>query len=142
MTLEDIHDAWAEDAVIDASDLAGESFKIAQLHAKYWRVLTHERLSWEALKVAYAKLKKDKIEFYLHGPFKGDERGWECPSSGIIRQDLPLYLDADEDLVKLHSRSFLQKEKIELLLSIITSLNNRNWQISNSIKYLERMDGK
>ena len=43
-TLDDLFDLWAEDSKIDRTELGEESIKIPQLHSKYYKLYSTERL--------------------------------------------------------------------------------------------------
>ena len=44
MKLETIYEHWSSDSKIDRTELASESIKIPQLHAKYFKFYSEERL--------------------------------------------------------------------------------------------------
>ena len=58
MTLEDIFELWSKDCDIDRTELGEESLKIAQLHAKYFKIFSTERLSLRKLQSDLKVLKK------------------------------------------------------------------------------------
>ena len=43
-TLDDLFDLWADDSKIDRTELGEESIKIPQLHSKYYKLYSTERL--------------------------------------------------------------------------------------------------
>jgi hypothetical protein len=83
------------------------------------------------------QLKLDKYEFLTQGPNEETkEKGWKLPPKGmILKGDLPMYLDADPDVVTLSLKIGYQQEKIELLDSIIKTIINRNFIIRNAIDW-------
>ena len=62
MTLEDIFELWSKDCDIDRTELGEESLKIAQLHAKYFKIFSTERLSLRKLQSDLKVLKKYKYD--------------------------------------------------------------------------------
>lgn len=142
MKLNDILNLWEIDAVIDRSALDVESGKIPQVHSKYYNILVSERLALRRLEADYKKLKLDKWEFYTQGSFKGDERGWKLPPSGnILKQDIPMYLDADDDIQKNKLQIDYQTEKVEALISIMKQISEKQWHIKNMISWKVFMAG-
>ena len=83
------------------------------------------------------QLKLDKYEFYTQGPNEETEsKGWKLPAKGLIlKTDIPMYMDADSDIIKLSLKIGLQQEKIEFLDSIIRSLMNRGYNIKAAIDW-------
>lgn len=137
MKIEQLFVEWEKDSNIDKTELGDESIKIPKLHHKYYRVFISERLLLRKLEADLKQLKLEKYEFYTQGPSKeSKEKGWEIPARGVIlKSDLPTYLDADKDIVELTLRIGYQQEKIELLESIIKSLQTRGYQIKAAIDW-------
>ena len=52
MTLEELHDLWKEDSVIDKSELGDESLRTPTLHSKWLRVFSVERLQLKKMEAA------------------------------------------------------------------------------------------
>lgn len=137
MKLEDIYEEWKKDSEIDKTELGDEALKIPKLHHKYFQVYTSERLLLRKLEAELKQLKLDKYEFYTQGPSReSQERGWNMPARGmILKQEMPMYMEGDKDLVELSLKIGYQQEKIELLESIIKSLTNRGFQIKAAIEW-------
>lgn len=137
MKLEDIYEEWKKDSEIDKTELGDESIKIPKLHHKYFQVYTSERLLLRKLEAEMKQLKLDKYEFYTQGPSKETkDRGWELPSRGIIlKQEMPMYMEGDKEIIELSLKIGYQQEKIELLESVIKSLTNRGFQIKAAIDW-------
>jgi hypothetical protein len=143
MKIEDIFDLWKEDCDIDRTELGDETIKIAKLHSKYYQMFVVERLALRSLEAEMKQLKLDKHEFYTQGPNEESrERGWELPAKGLIlKADMPLYMEADKDIIKLSLKIGLAQEKVEFLESIIKSLNNRGYNIKAAIDWFRFTNG-
>ena len=137
MKIEQIFEEWEKDATIDKTELGDESIKIPKLHHKYYRVFISERLLLRKLEADLKQLKLEKYEFYTQGPSKETkDKGWELPARGVIlKSDLPTYIDTDKDIVELTLKIGYQQEKLELLESIIKSLQVRGYQIKAAIDW-------
>lgn len=139
MKIEEIYDLWEKDSVIDRTELAEESLKIPQLHHKYFKIFSHERLFQKKLENELKEMIKIKHEYY-QGILDEEElsvRGWSPQQLKILRTDLPLYMDADGDLQAIKLKIQLQQEKIDLLESIIKTLQNRGFQIKSAIEWIK-----
>ncbi len=89
-------------------------------------------------------LLKAKWEYYT-GKMSHEElsaRGWQPFPLKILRNDLDVYLNGDEDLNKSRQRIAYQKEKISLLEEIVKELNNRHWKIRNAIDWRKFIGGQ
>lgn len=137
MKLEEIFEEWGRDTNIDRTELGEESLRVPKLHHKYLRFFVREKLALRKLEAEMKNLKLEKHEFYTQGPTKEtQEKGWKIPAKGLIlKADLPMYMDADPDLVKLSLKIGYQQEKVELLDSIVRTLNNRGYAIKNAIDW-------
>jgi len=137
MKIEEITSQWKDDSVIDKTELGDEAIKIPKLHHKYYQILISEKLLLRSQEAEMKQLKLDKYEFYTQGPNEETEsKGWKLPAKGLIlKTDIPMYMDADSDIIKLSLKIGLQQEKIEFLDSIIRSLMNRGYNIKAAIDW-------
>jgi len=137
MKIEDIFNQWKEDSEIDKTELGDEALKIPKLHHRYYQMFISERLLLRSYEAEMKQLKLDKWEFYTQGPNEETkEKGWTLPAKGLIlKADIPMYMEADKDIVKLSLKIGIQQEKIELLESIIKSLTNRGYNIKAAIDW-------
>ena len=137
MKLEEIMEMWAEDCQVDRTELGEESLKLPKMHSKYLRVYTEERLMLKKLEEERKELVKLKHD-YFRGIMPEEDlkaNGWEPNRLNILKSDIPMHLDADQDIIKLNLRIAVQGEKVDALESIIRSINNRGYLIKNAIEY-------
>ena len=144
MTLDEIRTELERDMVLDQAALDLESLKIPQLHSKYLNFLMDERLVQRKSEAEYSVLLRAKWEYYT-GKMSQEEldsRGWQPFALKILRQDLDLYLDSDQDLIKLQQKTQYQKEKVALLEEVVKELNTRHWKIRNAIEWRRFTNGQ
>jgi hypothetical protein len=144
MKLEDILAEWDKDSQLDRTKLDNASLDIAKLHAKYIRIVSNERLLLLKYESEYKQLKFDKFEFYADGPSEETPKEWLelFPARGkIIKTEVPRYLEVDRDIIALTLKVGLQKEKIEVLKSIIDIISHLGFQIKNAIEWMKFMNG-
>lgn len=137
MKISELHDQWEKDSSIDRSELGEESLRIPQLHAKYYRMYSVERQVMRQWEQALKKLHKLKFEYY-NGTISEEDlksQGWEPFSLRILKTDLSMYMDADEELIKARSYMEQQQEKIDFLESVIKNLPSRGFQIKAAIDW-------
>ena len=137
MSIDEILEQRQQDTKIDRTELGDEALNIPKLHHKYFKIFTNERLNLRKLESELKQLKLDKYEFLTQGPNEETkDKGWRLPAKGmILKGDIPMYLEADQDIINLSLKIGLQQEKIELLDSIIKSIMNRNFVIKNAIDW-------
>lgn len=143
MTLEEIYDLWKDDCEFDRSQLGNSALDIAKLHHKYYQILSREKLTLRKMESDLKRLKLDKYEFYIDGPTQEQiEAGWKLPPKGrILKTDVNMYLEADQDLIKMNLKILYQSEKIDLLESIIKMVMNRGFQINSAIQWAKFQNG-
>lgn len=139
MKFEDIFEEWNKDSTIDKTELADESLRIPKLHHKYYMMLVSEKAVLNKLEAQYKQLKLSKYEFYSQGHTEETKQlGWKLPARGmILKADIPMYIEADQDLVDLSLKIGMQQEKVEFLESIIKSFQTRGYIIKNAIEFMK-----
>jgi hypothetical protein len=137
MKLDDIFASWTSDSTIDKTELGIESTKIPTLHAKYIKIYAQENLLFRRLTSEYKSLECKKFEYYSGKMDEDDLKllGWDQFDKRILKQDVHRYLDADADLIKKLLSLDYQKEKVETLKSILSTINGRSFHISNAVKW-------
>ena len=144
MTLDDIRKELERDTLVDQTALDTESLKIPQLHSKYLNFLTDERLVLSQYESELSIFERIWWEYYT-GKMSREEllvRKLEPFTLKILRQDIPLYLNADPNIIKARQKCLYQREKISLFEEIVKELNNRHWKIRNAIEWRRFVNGQ
>lgn len=137
MKLEEILDNWSTDCIIEPTLSNNESLKTTELHCKYLKIFTHEKLILKKLEAEFKQLFRDKHEYYT-GSLDQEtlsERQWKPFKRTILKTDLNTYIDSDKDIIELSLKIGLQSEKVSTLDSIIRTINNRGFAIRNHIEW-------
>ena len=140
MDLDEIQSLWNEDSKLDADNLHTESTNVPALHAKYYRILNNLILLKKIEENKFKVLKKEKWQYYTG---KADPEVYiDKPfDHKVLRQDVDKYMDADEDLIKQHSKIDYYQVMITYLDSILKTISNRTYQIKNSIEWQKFIRG-
>lgn len=143
MNIDEIISEWKKDSDVDVTELGEESIKITKLHQKYYEYLIKEKLILKKIELDLKVLKLEKYEFYTQGHNEDTiKKQWELPPKGlIIKSEIPIYLEADKDIVNLNLKYSYQQEKVDMLTSIIKSLNNRGYNIKSAIDWIKFTSG-
>ena len=137
MKLEEIHDMWTQDCEINRIELGEEALKIPKLHSKYLRMFSEERMVLRKLLEDRGALRLLKTDYYRGVLPEEDLRanGWEPFRLSVLKSDLPTYLDADKDVVRINLKISVQQEKVDTLEAIIKSISNRGFLIKSAIDF-------
>jgi Recombination, repair and ssDNA binding protein UvsY len=143
MNLDNILKEWDNDSRIDPLRVGNHSIETAKLHSKYIRYLSDERIRLKGLKNDYNTLIKLKTEYYK-GSLDEQEmkaRGWKPNPLRILNTDIPIYIQADKDIVDLSLKIGIQEEKVSTLIDILKTLGHRNYDIKNYIEWQKFTNG-
>ena len=137
MSIDEILEQWQQDTKIDRTELGDEALNIPKLHHKYFQILVKEKMILRKQESEMKQLKLDKYEFLTQGPNEETkDKGWKLPPRGmILKGDIPMYLEGDQDIINLSLKIGYQQEKLELLDSIIRSVMNRGFLIKSAIDW-------
>lgn len=143
MNVEDVRKMVETDLVIDESNLHEESLKTPQLHNKYLVYLENSKLELQMLMFEEKKLKKLKWLYYTGKLGEDDlkEKNWEPFEYNILKTDIPIFLDSDDDLSKLKARIEIQKSLVNYLEEVIKIINSRQWNIKSAIEWIKFTQG-
>lgn len=137
MKLEEIQLMWERDAQIDRTELGEESLRIPQLHSKYFKIFSQERLLLRKMEADQKILFKDKYEWY-NGSISEETLEvykWEPNPLKILRTDIPMHIEADKEIQNQNFKIEIQKEKVEFVEAIIKSLTSRGFNIKSAIEW-------
>lgn len=135
-----IKNEWKKDSVIDEDVLDLESIKIPQLHSKYLNYLSDARLIKIRKEQEYKRMLREKYEYYTG---KADEEVYKQKPFDlkILKQDVQLYIESDDEIQKSISLLNYYKEMIFVLEKILENINTRGFQIKNNIDWQKFMQG-
>ena len=136
--IEDIISSWREDCKLDDTELDTEALKIPNLHAKYLKLLAENRMKLRALRIKQKQLSQTLYDYYkgdLNNPEDLAAINREPWPKTVLKQDMPMYVDSDDDMVKMNSKIAMQEEIVGVCEEILKSVNNRGFQIKNAIDW-------
>lgn len=138
MKLEEIIELWQADAKIDDVELDRESLNVPVLHGKYLKIFYQEKVKLRKLKIEYKTKKKVLAEYYrgeLNNPEDLEEIGRKPWAKTVLKQDIPQYIEGDQEMINHVARMVYQEEVVMLLEDIMKSINNRGFHISAAINW-------
>jgi hypothetical protein len=143
MNFEDLKRHTERDMKVDDTQLDLESLKIPQLHNKYLNFLQEERFNLKKMGFDFSSLRRSKWEYYTGKISEEDleEKGWEPFNLKILKSDIDMYLDSDNDMILMKQKITYQEEKVFYLESIIKEISQRNWEIRNAIEWRKFVSG-
>lgn len=144
MKLDDVLVMWEADSAIDDNHLGEASTATAKLHAKYIKILIDAKLRKSKLDIDYNNLRKLKFRYYRGEMTRGElaELGWEqWQYNKPLKAEMDEFLKGDEDLAKIQARVEYIDTFIYALESIMQQIKQRDFQLSNGIKWKQFLAG-
>jgi hypothetical protein len=135
-----VKEEWKKDSVMDQDLLDNESIKIPQLHSKYLNYLSDVRLLKIKKEQDYKKILREKFEYYT-GKADAEIYKQKPFDLKILKQDVQLYIESDEEVQKSLNILNYYKEMMFVLEKILENINTRGFQIKNSIDWQKFMQG-
>lgn len=143
MKLEEIQNHWAKDSVIDRTELGEESIKIPQLHSKYFKMYSEERLRLKSMMQDYKVIYRVMSEYYAGtlSEEEMDEYGLKPNPLKILKNDIGMHIEANKQMQQADWKIKVQEEKVDFLESIIKSLSTRGYQIKAAVDWVKFTQG-
>ena len=141
MDLETLQKQVDVDLKIDDTELDLESIRTPQLHNKYLKQFTKYSLQYKKAKDDYDGLYKFKWEYYT-GKSTMEVYQAEPFDLKVLKSDVHIYLNADEELQKLGQRQEYLNVVVVYLERVLREINNRNWNIRNTIEWKKFLHGE
>jgi len=130
-----------DDLKIDDTELDLESIRTPQLHNKYLKFYTQFSLQLKKVRDEKKSLYRIKWEYYtgkaapevyLENPF----------DLKILKVDVGIYIDADSEYQEIGQKEEYIKQMVEYTERILKEINNRNWNIRNTIEWKKFLHGE
>ena len=134
MTLEEIQSQADKDLVIDDTELDTESLKTPIIHNKYLQYYTKFNLLLKKSQWEERTLQREKWEYYTG---KSDPEVYKDKPFDlkVLKNDVPIYINADEDIQKIQAKVVYQEAIVSYLEQILRMINNRSFTIKNAIEW-------
>lgn len=144
MKLDDILVMWEADSVINDNHLGEASTSTPKLHSKYLRLLVEAKIKKSKYDMDYNSMRKLKFRYYRGEMTRQElaEMGWEqWQYNKPLKTEMDEFLKGDDDLVKLETRIQHVDTIIFALESIMSQIKQRDFQLSNGIKWKQFLAG-
>lgn len=129
-----------EDSKFKQEDLDKMSVKIPYLHSVWYSRMIEELKILRGIDMSLKTMKRDKFLYYSGRG--SDEEYREKPlDHKILKSDIDIFMDADEEYQKLQSKHFIQKAKVDAIEAFIKQLNQLSFNIRNAVEFMKFKSG-
>ena len=134
-SLDLVQEMWESDSKMNQDELDSESLKIPQLHAKYYDIYNVTLTLRKQSEISYSKILLERRQYY-QGKATADIYAEEpFPYKVRDKEDLKLYLDADQRLKDVSLKKEYYDMMLRYLEEILKQITNRTYQIKNAIEW-------
>ncbi|HAW79413.1 MAG TPA: hypothetical protein DCX27_06675 [Balneola sp.] len=144
MNFDKIKQMVLQDCEIDETQLDAESLRLPQLHNKYLNIYLDTKLILERKQNEFNRLRRLKWEYYT-GKMDAEvleHMGWEPFDLKILKQDIAIYMDGDDDLIALQEQVRYYKEICAYLDATVKEVTYRHNKIRNAIGWKKFLGGQ
>jgi len=144
-SIEELKQAWEADSKIDIRNLGAESIKSPSIHSKYLSEYIDAKKRIIKTQSDYNILVGKKVRYWRGemSPEEVAELGWnQWQYNKIAMGQIDQMVDADEELSVMSSKLNYWKLYADAAERILTSVKQRDFSISNAIKFILHMNGE
>ena len=140
MNLDDLFLEVETDITIDDSELDRESLRTPYLYDKYLKFLVTVSIAYKNVEENYNKMRLEKYHYYTG---KADPEVYknEPFDLKVMKTDVHMYLDADDDLSKMRKSMEYSRQRVEYVEKTLKNIQDRNWNIKNAIEWRKFKEG-
>jgi hypothetical protein len=135
ISLEVIQEMWQKDSEVNQDELDTESLKIPQLHAKYYQLYNTILLLRKKAEQQHSSILLERRKFYMGKAETQVYIDEPFPYKVRDKEDLKLYLEADEKISKIRLKIDYYDTMLKYLEEILKQISNRTYQIKNAIEW-------
>ena len=134
MTLDELKIQVQQDLKVDNEHLDTESLKNQEIKAKYLDYKTRYELLLFKAKGDYKRLYREKWEYYGG---KADAKIYISKPFDlkVLKTDLSVYITSDDEVIDAENKIGYLETVVDYIKGVIKSVDNRGWDIKNSIEW-------
>ena len=129
------------DLKIDDTELDLESIRTPQVHNKYLKIYTQSCLQLKRVRDERKVLYRDKWEYYT-GKSAPDVYQAKPFDLKILKVDVGIYIEADSEYQEIGQKEAYIEKMVDYLERVLKEINNRNWNIRNTIEWKKFLHGE
>jgi len=144
MKIEELHDAWAIDSVIDPLNLESELLNIPKIHAKYLRHLTNSKLILRKAESDLIRIRALKAKYFRGemGLSELQELGWsQYQGNKPLKSEIDDIINKEEEVLKKIDKVEYYKILVQSIEYVMKEISSRHWAIRSAIEHKKIVNG-
>lgn len=139
MKLDDIQSYIDENRQV-TDDISYEAKKIPIIHGKLLAMRSTEFLTLKSLQLDLKKVTFQRWLFYS-GKAETKQYKEENFDLKVLRGDINIFLEADDNIQTIQSKIAVQEAKLEVLNEAVKAINTRQFLLKNMLEYQRMIAG-
>tara|TARA_R110000744_G_scaffold20673_1_gene54179 strand:+ start:44 stop:472 length:429 start_codon:yes stop_codon:yes gene_type:complete len=136
-------DEAKEDIRLNFLEIENELLRNSHLIGKWLTYQQNQKSKVLILETEYKRLLAIKKK-YLMGKLPDEERdymGWPLEGTKILKADMDMWLDCDDEIIAKRQKFQAQKQILEFIESTLTQVVDKKWSIKSYIDYKKWIEG-
>lgn len=136
-------DEAKEDIKLNLLDIENELLRNSHLIGKWLTYQQNQKAKFLLIETDYKRFLSKKKR-YLMGRLDDEEResnGWPVEGNKILKADLDMWLDADDEILKKKKHYLVQKQIVEFIDSTLSQVVDKKWSIKAYLDYKKWIEG-
>ena len=136
-------DEAKEDIKLNFLDIENELLRNSHLIGKWLTYQQNQKAKFLLIETEYKRLLSKKKR-YLMGRLDDEEResnGWPVEGNKILKADLDMWLDADDEILKKKKHYLVQKQIVEFIDSTLSQVVDKKRSIKAYLDYKKWIEG-
>lgn len=124
-----------EEVTINEHDLDGESLRTAKLHSRWLSMMGDEAVKMKQIQNLMKKLMLERSRFFLGTQTDKYYAEHGQPHVRVPKTDLPLYIDADDQICAVRELAEIQEQLVGFLEKTVKEISSRTFHIRAAIDW-------
>lgn len=131
----EIKELAKDEVVINEHDLDGESLRTPRLHSRWLSMMGDEAVKMKQVQNLMKKLTLERSRFFLGTQTDKYYAEHGQPHVRVPKTDLPLYLDADDQICVLREIMEIQSQVVDFLEKTVREISSRTYHLRAAIDW-------
>ena len=124
-----------DEVVINEHDLDGESLRTPRLHSRWLSMMGDEAVKMKQIQNLMKKMTLERSRFFLGTQTDKYYAEHGQPHVRVPKTDLPLYLDADDQICMLREIMEIQTQVVDFLEKTVREISSRTYHLRAAIDW-------
>lgn len=144
MKIDELHNEWEKDSIIDPLSLESELLSIPKIHAKYLRYLTNSKLILRKAESDLIRIRALKAKYFRGemGVVELNDLGWsQYQGNKPLKSEIDEVINKEADVLLKIEKVDYYKIVVQSIEYIMKEIASRHWEIRSAIEHKKIANG-